>query len=398
VVLLLESPHLSRLRSLQLPFVEFTADARRRFERLSVLRQIRALRFPTNSNIRRESPGEWFSDGGAAAANQWQELQSLTLPYYLDIGLLRRFSETAFWNRLNALTLVLPYAANEALSTLRDRLPASLRELRLSVNHTRIDLPGGNAFFARLAEFPLQSLHHHLVPLSAAALEGLLASTSRCRLRELSLVTCGLSEAHARILQGAAKVRDLWSLNLSVNQHFGDAAAQTRFSTEEMNSLVYLNVSNTPLGATGASALASARGWDRLRALDLSGTGLTTPALRRLLDSPNLQHLTRARLDDGVFGKASLKITPDIATRIVRLPHLAQLSLTLRRCDSRSKRILSGSESLAWLSLSCEDDPPARYDPSFFALDHYLPLDEADRVVLGGGSGNVGNESGGAPV
>ena len=83
-MILLESPHLRRLRSLHGTQVAFDADARRRFERLPVLRQVRELVLPTLETLDQE-PGDWFCDGGAAFAEQWGELRSLTLPYWLRL-------------------------------------------------------------------------------------------------------------------------------------------------------------------------------------------------------------------------------------------------------------------------------------------------------------------------
>jgi uncharacterized protein (TIGR02996 family) len=107
LVLLLESPHLTGLRTLHGTHVAFDADARRRFERLPLLRRVRELYVPTLDRFP-ENPGEWFSDGGTAFSRQWEDLRSLALPFYLRMDLLRLFSEMPFWKRLSSLALGLP--------------------------------------------------------------------------------------------------------------------------------------------------------------------------------------------------------------------------------------------------------------------------------------------------
>src|SRR5262249_30426955 len=92
VVTLLESPHLTRLKALHVPSLVCTAEERRRFERLGVLRRVKELQFPYLDDYPHH-PGEWFSDGGAEGPEQWRELTSFRLPYLLQLGTLRRLSE-----------------------------------------------------------------------------------------------------------------------------------------------------------------------------------------------------------------------------------------------------------------------------------------------------------------
>jgi uncharacterized protein (TIGR02996 family) len=130
LILLLESPHLTRLRTLHCPYVQFDADARR-FERLPVLRRVRELCFPTLDTLM-QHPGAWFSDGSMELAAQWEELRSVVLPSWLRNDLLRQFAEMPAWDRLTAIALQLPgHNTPQVLSFLRDRIPPSLSELRL---------------------------------------------------------------------------------------------------------------------------------------------------------------------------------------------------------------------------------------------------------------------------
>jgi uncharacterized protein (TIGR02996 family) len=381
---LLESPHLTRLRALQCPGVQFDAGARRRFEQLPVLRRLRELDLPTLDTYP-HNPGEWFADGGAAFAGEWGELRSLTLPHFLRLDLLRRLSEMPFWDRLTAVGLVLPYQTGEALAVLRDRLPASLRELRLGAGHRPADFSGADSFFTRLAQAPLRGLHLAGIPLRAAALGRLLGGADAWDLRELSLEDCQVAADHAGAIAASPAVRNLHSLSLSSNEHFAGDAARTLFASEHLRRVVRLDLAWTRMGTKGATALASAKGWDRLRSLDLSNTGLDTNGLRALLASPNARHLTSLALAGGGYrGEPALAISPAVAAEMARLPHLVRLHLNARDCDPRSKKNLSESDSLAWSWVEDEDDPDIQNWRAARAPGRWHPVD--------------GGEYGGAPV
>jgi uncharacterized protein (TIGR02996 family) len=363
VVLLLESPHLTRLRGLHCPLVAFGGDARRRFERLPVLRQIRELQIPTLDTLMR-NPGEWFYEGGAEFADQWTELKSLTFPHILNLVRLRLFTERAFWPGLEAITLQLPYETSEALALLRDRMPESLRELTLSAGLSPADYSAAPSFFERLAQTPLRSLHLHEVPITAPALGRFFDGTGRAELRELTLTSDALTRANFRVLAEAPRTSGLRSLNLyGWNQSRG--LAEILFASEHLRSLVHLSMHGIPIRKDAAAQLAEAGGWDRLRSLNLSGLG--TGELRVLLESPNLQRLTWLAVRAGGWrGVPSLSLPPDVATALTRLPHLAGFRFDSGRCDPRSREILAGSPSLVWKEvIDLEEGPgwPGRWGP-----------------------------------
>jgi uncharacterized protein (TIGR02996 family) len=374
LVLLLESPHLTRLRTLHCPGVVFNADAPRRFERLPVLRRVEELRFPTLDTLM-ERPGEWFSDGGTDFANQWGELKSLTLPYYLTNDLLRRFAGLAFWDRLTALQLGLPSPTNEAFALLRDRLPEALRELRVSGGHGPGDASPAD-FLDRLTRAPLRSLHLSGMAIGAAPLGGLLDGTSRCELRELSLLHFDLTDALARVVAGSPRTRDLLALNLTPYRNAGAGAARILFASEPLRSLVHLDLHGMQLGREGARALAAAPGWERLRSLDLSNTGLMRDDLRALLGSANLRRVTWFNLSVGRYDQPTVDVPPDLAAALTRLPHLACLRLHAR-CDPASEQVLSASDSLAWVSMSDDDEVDIQEYRAKRAPDRWPPVDNA---------------------
>lgn len=376
---LLESPHLTRLRALHCPMVQFNADARRRFEYLAILRRLTELHLPYLDTFP-ENPGEWFSDGGAAFAAQWGELKSLYLPFYLRINLLRQLTEMPFWNRLTAIGLPLPGHGDtpQALSMLRDRMPISLHELRLQASQSPDDYSGSDSFFQRLAQAPLQTLHLNGVPISPETHGRLLDGTNRWDLRELRLTSREVNENHARIIASSPGAKKLRSLDLSGNWHFDNAAARVLFSSEQLRSLIHLDLDGTPVGSEGALALASAKGWARLRSLRLPDLQLAHDDMRRLLASPNLSHLVWLSLGGNYRrGSSSLTITPKLAADMSRLPNLACLYLNVSTGDAQMRRMFSSTDSLSWVWIFSDDlGNDEKMFRAFWAPEHWPPVDD----------------------
>jgi uncharacterized protein (TIGR02996 family) len=362
LIVLLESPHLTGLRALHCPTVAFDSDARRRFERLSVLRRLTELRFPYLDFVQR--PGDWFSDGGATSASEWGELKSLRLPPFLPVELLQRLSELPFWNRLTALDLQVPghTSTHRAFAILRDRMPPSLRELRLRASSTPLNPAGVDSFFHGLAEVPLRVMHLDSIPISPEMLGHLLDGTNRWDLRELSLRGGGeMTAAHAQALARAPGATNLRSLNLSGNWNFNAAAAQALFASGHFPSLAHLNLNYTRIGTEWAAAFAAAEGWDGLRSLDLSHSGLDRKGLLSLLASSKLRHLNWFSVGgSGYDDEPPLGMSPDLASALTdtqQMPHLVSLQVAVPRCDARSRQLLTRSEDLLTVSIECEDEP-----------------------------------------
>ncbi|HWG41514.1 MAG TPA: TIGR02996 domain-containing protein [Gemmataceae bacterium] len=389
---LLESPHLTGLRALHGTQVQFDADARRRFERLPILRRITQLHLPILYRWP-ENPGAWFSDGREDFTQVWPELKSLHLSYETTLDVLARLVEMPFWNRLTVLELVIPYQTREALSFLRDRIPKSLKRLGLYVNHAPADFSMADSFFERLAQVPLESLRFGLIPLRPAILGHLLDGASRWNLKELTLSACDLTEDHASILAGSPRVKNLHSLNLSSNWKLGNGEAQILFASKYLSSLAHLDLSGTQIGTEGMAALATAREWTRLRSLAL-GAGLDKDGLRTLLASPNLRHLTSLTIGSDYQGENPVNITPETAVAITELPHLASLRLQVGHCDPRSKQILSTNESLPWVSIDCEDEYDIRTYRANLAPERWPPIDDPLEPQFG----EIWGKNGGALV
>jgi uncharacterized protein (TIGR02996 family) len=376
IVLLLESPHLTRLRALHGTLVEFDADARRRFERLPILRRLTELSFPT-LYWHPHNPGAWFGDGGRSIPNEWEQLRSLTLPNFLPLNLLMQLTESAFWDRLTCLRLRLPHQSNECLELLRDRMPAALEELSLSVSVYPTPLESAESFFAALARVPLRRLGLSGIPLPASGLRNLLAAATRWNLAELTLSGCNLTVEHALVMAESPALSRLHTLELSGNAQFRQDAAQALFSTENLASVVRLCLSGNGLGVPAAVALANARGWERLRSLNLSGTDMRQKGMQALLPSPNLRQLVCLIFSElGDPDSLELKISPNVASSLIALPNLAYLDLSLNRCDPRSRDILTGSQGPAWVFLESENEYDIRTYRANHAPERSPPVDD----------------------
>ena len=378
VIHLLESSHLARLRALHCTCFTFDADARRRFERLPVLRNLQELRFPTLDTLMAK-PGEWFSDSRDDFAERCQELKSLALPWFLPLSQLRRFIEMPFWERLTSLELVLPYETSAALALLRDNLPKSLRRLCIYAGHSPADYSAAESFFDRLASTPLEALQLKTIPIPEHALARLLDGKGRCTLQELSLrIGCDIRQGHARVLAESPNSSSIRSLSVSSDWRFGEEAAQVLFASETLRSLVHLDLSDTRIGRKGTLALARAKELSGLRALVLWGTNVDNAGLRALLASPNLHNLTSLSLSETqARGDPSLGIDAATAAELIRLPHLAQLRLGVSHCDPQIKGILYGSESLAWIALRCYDEWSIQADRAADAPERWPPVEDS---------------------
>jgi uncharacterized protein (TIGR02996 family) len=339
LVLLLESPHLTGLRALHCPRVDFDPDGRRRFERLAVLRQLRELRLPGLAPWPRD-PGRWFSEGGLASAAGWTELRSFTVPGALDVALLRELTGLPFWAQLTSLGLRL--TNREELAVHAERLPRALAELFLSTSDNPAEFRGADAFVARLAEAPLRCLHLS-VPARILPLERLLSGPRAWRLQSLRLEMCDIARR--------AGTRYSYAVH---SPRLGAEAAGVLAASEHLRSLVHLDLAGVRLSDEGAHALAAAQGWDRLRSLEVTGAGLTPQGVAVLLTAPLARNLVCLAIGADARRDA-LDVSPDLAAVLTdpgRLPHLASLRLAAAHWHSPGQAILAGSDSLAWLALS----------------------------------------------
>jgi uncharacterized protein (TIGR02996 family) len=343
-VTLLESPHLTGLRRLCFPQAAFSADERRRFERLALHGRLTDLQIP-GLGASHHNPGSWFSDGGVPLAGGGGQLRTLRLNWLSE-----RLASAPFWNRLT--TIDVHGVHPQDLAFLRDRLPPALRGLRLrSVRLRWSNAAGVEAFFERLAEVPLESLRLQNVPITPAALARQLQPSGRRALRDLALHLFELVPAHAEVLARSAGSRHLRSLALS--DHGGascKAIVETLFTSEHLEGLVTLEVSCERMGHAGERAgkvpdLSSASCWRSLRSLRF-GTGLSWQLLQAILTSPTVGRLNDLALTPSL--RRDAKIPRKLAGAIARLPHLASFCLRSHSRKLLAETVSTMSETLAW--------------------------------------------------
>jgi hypothetical protein len=353
VVTLLESPHLTGLRSLRLPMLAIDADARRRLERLPVLARLSEMTLPDLDRYP-DDPGPWFSNGLPPRA--FARLRSLRLlDDWTRPELLAQMAAAPFWDGLRSLELTLnPHLANEVLSVLRHRLPPEIESFRLVSRSTPLGgLTDLDALYAELAARPLRRLGVQWVPTSPAALTSLLGGTSRCELRELELLECGLSDEHMAVLADSPGARHLENLHLSQYQGVTPGAAETLFTSKNLGSLVSLRL-RIPSWEDGANRLVGAPGWDGLRKLGLSGGELTSIALTRFLGSQSARRLVRLTVEDEHPGGFS--VSTALIDRITEPPHLARLVLAVKDMDAGVRVQLNRLRPQIWSTVRCYDN------------------------------------------
>jgi len=132
------------------------------------------------------------------------------------------------------------------------------------------------------------------------------------------------------------------------------------------------------VGSEGALALASAKGWARLRSLRLPDLQLAHDDMRRFLASPNLSHLVWLSLGGNYRrGSSSLTITPKLAADMSRLPNLACLYLNVSTGDAQMRRMFSSTDSLSWVWIFSDDlGNDEKMFRAFWAPEHWPPMDD----------------------
>lgn len=349
VVTLIESPHLTRLKSLRLSSLNLDAEARRRLERAPVLDRIEELSLPSLDTYP-NNPGPWFAEGARGVA--WESLRTLRInDHSVRPEMLLRLGEMPFWDNLRSLSLNLPYhQTNEVLVTLRDRLPPSLEELRLVANHSPVQVSDADSFFERLSGMPLRMLKLRWIPLSAAALGRMFADDSRCELRSLTLSGCSLTEQHSAVLARSKRAQLLKAVNLNDYPSIPAVAAiQSRLGD---GGDVELSIAGD---GVELDILAEESGPARIRSLTISAAGISRAPLLRLLASPKLRDLVRLSISDM---QMELAVDCALAEQLAALPSLGYLKLLVGSIDDDARAVLQGRESTLWsITLTTQDDP-----------------------------------------
>lgn len=352
LVILIESPQLTRLKSLRVPMLAINADARRRFERAPVLTRLTELSLP-HLDTYPDDPGPWLSDG--LPPTPWARLKSLRLTdYMLRRDFIAQLTAAPFWRQLQSLSLILPYSDTaNSLVLLGNRLPAGLESLSVVANHGPVDLGDSESFYARLAERPLRRLELQNVPIGATALGNLLGQNSVCNLRELTLQECGVSNEHISNLVDSPGARHLERLHLSQYQGSIGSAAQSFFASENLRSLVNLTLEIPSFWPDGINWLSRNSNWDRLRHLKLTGRGIRPGDVNALLDSPMASRIVRLAIE---FDEARIDSEwPNLIERLSELPNLGRLHMVLNKVDDDIRTHLKRLKQRICATMQCYD-------------------------------------------
>lgn len=156
--------------------------------------------------------------------------------------------------------------------------------------------------------------------MTATALARLGASRCLGRLKHLDLSLANLTPDGVPALAGSPLVRHLESLNLSDNP-VGAAGAEA-LARGDAERLKVLHLSDAKLGKAGIEALTGTRRLPMLRSLDLSENGLTGAAARALAGCPRLAELRWLNLSRNRIGR-------DGAGALARSPHVRKLERLL---------------------------------------------------------------------
>jgi uncharacterized protein (TIGR02996 family) len=289
------SPHLGKLRALELPSVTLTREHARALADWPVLPRLRRLEVCPQ-------PGEAF-----AALARPGRLASLEHLIYLG-----PFPPEA----VGALAAAAPALARLELihgTTSAARLGALARHLPVK----RLRVCDGGSSADALAEPPLAeglaSLELERMTLSMEALASLTTGSRLAGLRRLSLNGAPLGAAEVRALASAPlhaltrlDLRNVWLdaeavgvlaaspnlaglrwLDLSHNA-FGDAGAAALAKSPYLRELVRLDLTACGIGPAGAAVLAASPNLATLRSLELVYNPLGDDGLRALADSPHL--------------------------------------------------------------------------------------------------------------
>ena len=351
----LESPHMTGLRELRGTQLSFSAEERRRFERLEVLRRVETLVMPWFDWTRQS--GRWFEEDGGWAARQWTSLRSLR--FWSDHGpdglwLLSHLIDTPWWDQLTDLRVGLP-----DLDPLLNHLPSSLEALSISVRSGFDEpaRPSTGPLLAELAERPLQALGLNNLEPDVDGLSALLDGSGLCRLHTLNLSDCTLERPHLEAIAAAPDAAHLRRLNLNAQGLTADTL-QPLFTSDRCTSLVMLTLVGTRMSRDALLDLARAQGWQSLRWLRLHGSdAIDPPTLQQLLTSSPLQALVWLLI----------YLPPDVADAqataeaLASLPSLAALQLDGYDADGATFDHIvelrrDGHLAWCWLPTSHEDE------------------------------------------
>ena len=123
VLPLLESPHLTGLRKLVCPPMEFSSEDRKRFESLPTIRQVEELSLPMLDY----QAGDWFSER-PQLLHEFENLKSITVGPY-STRLFATLQKEKAWRNLRKLEVAFSGWNHDEIWPLANSLPSTLESL-----------------------------------------------------------------------------------------------------------------------------------------------------------------------------------------------------------------------------------------------------------------------------
>lgn len=369
LVLLLESPHLTGLKSLRVPMLSFTADARRRFERAAVVGRLEELSLP-GFDTWPNDPGAWFADGAPA----WANLRTLRVGESYGRGdVLTHLIAMPFWKSLRSLSFpTTVHQTADRFHLVGRHLPPGLESLTVESTSSPITVP--DEFFAQVARLPLRRLRLHGVPLSPAGASHLFGPQSALRLKELTVTGEPLTDADLRGLTNSEAARGLESLSIGYGSTTRPEAVGALFDTPLFRSLVSLELGYPAVGPSVVQALAG-HPRPHLRQLGLYLGQVPAAVLRDFVRSPAVRSLVRVQLEKN--HTVNQPLPADVVADLASLPHLVSLVLDCFPRDAAVADALRARGSLPWPRVRWDE-----YEPSDEMEPNNLPPLDDDLADL----------------
>lgn len=306
VVTLLESPHLSNLRTLETTYCGFKPEATRRFCELPVLRHVTSLTTPVVDRHDWDAPKMLASNPDAVRG--WGFSKKLDMLEEVTLDVLRACAENPGWQSLEELTFSAPASA-EIDDFLARNTPRSLKTIAPDVWCGRDNDAVSSRLLALLAELPVRTVRFGGRPELNEALAPLL-DAPRWELESVSSYDAQLLPR----LANRRATRQLRHLQVSA-------------TTEGLDRFVEEG------GVPGSLVSAS---------LQLYGP-VQPETLVRFLRSPSAANL--------VSFNCTGPLTDDVAAALCALPSLTVLRWSGEGCAPEVRRTLEGRFAEGWLRL-----------------------------------------------
>lgn len=323
VLPLLESPHLTGLRKLVCPSMEFSPEDRKRFETLPIIRQVEELSLPMLDY----QAGEWFSER-PQLLHEFENLKSITIGPYSTRLLATLQTENA-WQNLRKLDVAFTGWDHDEILPLAAWLPSTLESLKLTLGDVYdIDEDDtGNAsqvaeVCSRIEVLSLTELQLSAASMTPQILERVLDSSPK--LDNLNLWSTPLSAAHGEVIAGSASLKGLHTLDISFcTRSADDTLMKILLASPVVNGVSVLAADGCLIDKNALNSLENSPA--QFRSLHLVGSVRDSKIAERLLKTPPMQRAVWLSIGTRYENDRSRQLLD--ASLFDSLPHLAALHL-----------------------------------------------------------------------